>query len=1320
MKRKNMILVSVIVFICLFIFSIPTALSSALIAEPEPTTADVQGIEDQVKQAIFEAIASNNNYVQGNMVTNLQVTDIQISQDQQWATAWVVYYDPQVEALLPTEPALAVSHFLDDHWQVYLPLDPGWQNAIALIPDDLLSTYEKDMWVAMDQGTVESFPTQSGYFLPWHGGLTGNLSRSVGHDADYSTAHYAFDFYFPGNTVCPSGGGSIFGTTGANFSIYASRAGTVWGWDDSVTDCDHSKVNFIVLRNIDDPSIFQLYMHLSQNSIPPALKSVGAPVARGQFIALADNTGASTGSHLHFQIERQPTWPSANPYWNTALDMTFDDVDINGGRPRVSPLDPPFCRPDDICDVFRSTYISGNYYLGDSIPPIGEFTGVTTGEVVETETITISGWGSDGQSGLDYGQLMAFFDGTWHNLGPQFNSDFIYTWDFCNPDLPVTNGPVSVAMLLYDVAGNPAPQVGLRHFTQNYTCPVPPPACVPGQNQVTLFEDPYYQGGCAKYDVGNYPTGSSLDPLGNNDADSILVGNNVIATLYSEENYNGHSQAITQDTAYMQYKWVFANTVSSMIVSLHDTIPQKPVTINPMDSSVFREGDVIPFSWLNGGGAIEYQVEIYLNTQLFQTLSWQSEPIRYIDSLGQGAYSWRVQGRNPAGVTAWSQESTFSIGSPIVIPQPETVPYSDTMETTQSKWVRSSSGFWSFEGNSTTAHSGTYSWWYQNIYGNYDDNHPNSGSLTSPPISIPSAGYYLRFYYRYQTETQGTTWDQRWVQISVDGGPFINLVQIYDDPQIPETTSWMRTKAIDLSFYAGHSVRIRFQFTTFDAVENNYPGWGIDDFSITANPPSTCGENRPDETPAQAFLLTYDPSIRIPGEICPNGDYDYYRFLGHTGDRIVADIDAMVNGSLLDPYLYLLDTDGQTVLVENDDEVYAQRRDPLIGFTLPVDGIYYLKLKAWKHPLVGGDSYFYTIRLYEDHTKPNATITWPSSNSYLPDTDMTVIANVNEVNTGVNRVEFYWHSIDWLSGSWEKLGTDWDGADGWSIQFNPTGQPEGNNAAFFIQVFDMAGNRTGIGAWNLGIDKTTPTTTMNPLATTQPSNAFLLEWTGSDNLSGIDFVEIQEKTNDGDWITYPPIEGSNYKYWIIGNPGNTYSYRMHGVDYSGNSENYSTYAETNTTIQAADVLCNSFDIYDTSGDDNSPANASTIFANGASQIHNYCNPPLPPNYQIDYQNDEDWTQLMVIKGEHYLIHSHANSPQTATVISLYAQDGTNLLAESFPREFGDNTYFIWTSDRDGMVYLRFRHVDGRVIGSSVASTISVQTGTLTFLPLLSR
>ena len=153
MRWKKVIWVVVTVIIVLFIFSIPAAFSAGLQAEPLPTDENQPEITDQVEKAILEEIANNNEYIQNGMVANLQVTQVEISSDQTWATAWVEYYDPQTETILPTEPALVVTQYVDNNWQVFFPSDPGWQDSIYALPDDLLSQEEKDMWVAMKSGS---------------------------------------------------------------------------------------------------------------------------------------------------------------------------------------------------------------------------------------------------------------------------------------------------------------------------------------------------------------------------------------------------------------------------------------------------------------------------------------------------------------------------------------------------------------------------------------------------------------------------------------------------------------------------------------------------------------------------------------------------------------------------------------------------------------------------------------------------------------------------------------------------------------------------------------------------------------------------------------------------------------------------------------------------------------------------------------------------------------------------------------------------------------------------------------------------------------
>ena len=381
-------------------------------------------------------------------------------------------------------------------------------------------------------------------------------------------------------------------------------------------------------------------------------------------------------------------------------------------------------------------------------------------------------------------------------------------------------------------------------------------------------------------------------------------------------------------------------------------------------------------------------------------------------------------------------------------------PFLRLMESSTSSWTHSN--YWDRTSEDNHTPGGSISWMYDVSGENgYDTDSPNSGYLTSPSIQIPDNGdYYLRFWYNYETESQGTNWDQRLVQISTDGAPFENILQLADD--VPNT--WLQSPAIRLSAYAGQSIRVRFYFTTLDDKFNAYKGWYIDDFSVTSSPPPDCGDA--ENTPANATAIGYGSSI--DGEICPGGDIDFYKFQGGAGDQIGAVVDAQVLGSNLDPYLFLIDEDGKSVLAENDDQIPSHRTDSFLSYRLQRDGIYYLKIKSWEHPTNGGEDQFYTLRLYEETEKPSAEFVYPVDGTPITPGTITLKVAADDTISGISHVQFFWHSPDWQNSEWIVLGEDWDGRDGWNYVFPGEEIPDG----FFARAYDWAGNTTGTGVWN--------------------------------------------------------------------------------------------------------------------------------------------------------------------------------------------------------------------------------------------------------------
>ncbi|MDX9953134.1 MAG: Ig-like domain-containing protein [Anaerolineae bacterium] len=616
-------------------------------------------------------------------------------------------------------------------------------------------------------------------------------------------------------------------------------------------------------------------------------------------------------------------------------------------------------------------------------------------------------------------------------------------------------------------------------------------------------------------------------------------------------------------------------------------------------------------------------------------------------------------------------------------------PFADDMENGLNGWT--ATGLWHQVDETnpySESYSPTHSWWYgQDSTGNYDTGLPNAGDLTSPPVYIPTTGYYLRFKYLYETEMQGPDWDQRWVQISVDGGPFMNALQLYDDLMF----GWHQSPPMDLSGYAGHAIQVRFHFDSLDDYANAYRGWYIDDVDISATPPPTCADPyEPNNTYQQATAIAYGNSRTA--DLCPNGDYDFYRFTGAAGDKVVVDIDARINGSWLDSYIYLLDSDGTTILALNDDDFVSL--DSQLGFNLPHDGYYYIKVKSWSHPSTGSPDHYYTLHLLTDDTSPTAQMASPLNGNYLVSTTTMITVTATD-NHAVQRVEFLWHDGNWADPDWQWLGADWYGSDGWSWNLDTGSVPEQSGAAVYIWAFDWVGNWVGAASWDLTLDRTAPQTAISidlPYGEAQFRDFWVSWWESQDNLSGITSYDLQYRDGAaGTWTNWL-LNTTEVYTRFVGLDNHTYYFRVRARDLAGNQ---SVYTSGNGDAQHSIDICDiSPDAYEV---DNGAGSASWITTDGVAQTHN-----------MHGADDQDWVKFSATAGITYTLRTTDIGGYADTVLYLYGTNGTTLI--DYNDDYGEMGYssrIDWKPNVSGTYYAQVKHWDPWAYGCTTAYSISV-------------
>ncbi|NMC35118.1 MAG: peptidoglycan DD-metalloendopeptidase family protein [Veillonellaceae bacterium] len=602
----------------------------------EPRLPQPKALTDANEIELLSAIqnaAAGREDILAFLIYRVTIDHVDYSSDKSLALVWIALVDRETGLLQPGEPGLVIAHKTGDTkspWRIVFQADANFAQELQAIPDKLLSADVKEHYMPAAQQQPKDPVVYTGYHLPWTNGQTVYLTGSIGHVYTYkscpSTCLYAFDF-----------------ANGTMFPVRAARRGTVkyavWEYPNG----NETNANYLVLEDTSTtPTTYQVYFHLAQNSIPTELRKVGAPVVQGQFIGNADDTGYSSGNHLHFHVHTNST-----SYWGTSVDIVFDEVTVNGGRPRL-------CTEAQSYPELGSQCMPGNKYVSanaDAEPPTGGITSPTPYTTITSPTLNVSGWMKDDVRVLR-GQLYYNTGGSWTAIGKEITtSPFTQDIDLCAANIP--NGKVFLSIKVQDEAGKFSEGIqGLTELTKAYTCPSQPPVCTVAENQAALYTAANFTGLCQVFELGDYPNLAAFPTNFLDNTFSIQVGAGVSAVLYPETDFNGLPELFQNGDADLSDNLIGAATAGSLRV-MPRVVPPEPADLTLPE--VITDATDLTLQW-SVADSVETSSQLTGPDKFAKSLDWQYGGSWNVGILAPGTYSWTVQSRNLAGTTSITQE----------------------------------------------------------------------------------------------------------------------------------------------------------------------------------------------------------------------------------------------------------------------------------------------------------------------------------------------------------------------------------------------------------------------------------------------------------------------------------------------------------------------------------------------------------------------------------------------------------------------------------------------------------------------------------------
>lgn len=1294
MKKLNLITGAILIAVVGWLIVITPRYSSATFPPPPAEEVD-PGLE----QSLQEKLAGYQSKLAGAEEIGFTIDHVIPSTDGLSALLWLAPVDKATDEIIATEPALAIG-IKDDSktlgWKVVLQSDQDWSQEMSRFPSEQLpEDMQNFLYGSLNEvgGTLDSTldaTVYRGYKLPWAANTSKRLTGSIGHFLIYNSCseincRYAYDF-----------------ADGTMFPLLAAKGGDVWMASWTCPNGNENCNNYLVIRDQStSPTTYQLYLHMAYNSIPTELRTKGATVRQGQFIGNVDDTGYSSGHHLHFHVHTNSTW-----YWGPSVDIRFDDVSVNVGQPRTCYEASRFPAYGTQC---ADSYVSGN--VGTN-PGTAKLTAPANGAVITNSIFDVNGTAADDRGVVKVQVIGRNMGGPWVVMDTPSLSNNAFEADVNTCSGGLQNGLVDIAVRVFDYEGNISEPQGVRSIVKSYNCPPPTPAaCTPSADQITIYSEPNYLGACKKLNVSNSTvySGGSFSPVLEKEIASLQVGANVRAFVSDAAmSYNttdssgipvigapGRIEGFEKSDPNLLDNPIGSNTIVSIIVQPKtmwvaeiDAFVFPPMT--QWQQATFTTQDSLGITFYEPGGVLHkafIQKKVGTSWVTYREVDDLRVPGASLGSLLPGEY--RFLGCGKSSVSSWNCGNTTPPGyefkvvsAPFANQTVKSVPYTASLDASSNEWT--TSGLWRWSGDLSDGRKGYI---YNN--GTSYNTGTNYGSLTSPLIQVPSTGgATLRFKYRYSTESSYPHWDQRWVQIAEDGGEFLNVLQLWDDP----ANFWLDSPEIDLSAYAGKKIRVRFFFFTIDGQANSGTGWQIDQISVDQ---TSMKYICPDTNSTLATAEAVSINQTITGhKICPAGDIDYFKFSGTKGDQLGIWVDAVRDGSSLDPVLSLLDANG-SLIYENDDQVDYVVQDSLISVILPETATYYVKVKAWNHPGAGGGDHPYTLHIYKDALPPTIQVVSPIS-MWPTDAPFSFIVEGSDANSRVMQMDFYWHPADWTNGTWKLLGSDYNGADGWSMLVNPAELGTLKNSALYVEARDAGGNVGGDYRVATQIDSTAPMINLPPLAVEQRSTAINVKFSVTDLETGVKSLSLMVSEDGGAWQTIGDIAAGDNSIWYVGKPGKTYKFQVEAQDGAGNQAVKSVTTKVAATCQA--------DSYEP--DDNPLTNGTKLLLS-QPQEHNLC----------AAGDDVDWFAFDAVAEQTYTIAAASLGGGAAFRLELHDASGNNEIASAFSANFGQSAAIFWKAPASGKYYVKVQPVVLGLSGTDVNYRMSLHETIIYYFPL---